>query len=58
MFISFFARLYKAERREERVFISQFKNPLISKDCDRLDEMNSPELYLAALFNPCFPTLN
>ena len=40
------------------VLIPQFQNPLISKDFDRFDEMNSPELYLAALFNPCFPTLN
>ena len=33
-------------------------NSLISKDLDRFDEMNSPELYLAPLFNPCFSTLN
>ena len=38
--------------------IQYFQNPLDSKDFDRFDEMNSPELYLAALFNPCFPTLN
>ena len=48
------SRLYLAALRW-RVCI---KNPLISKDKDGLDEMNSPEPYLAALFNPCFPTLN
>ena len=38
------------------IFIPEFKSPLIWKEFDRLDEMNSPELYLVALINPCFPT--
>ena len=41
--------------RQERTY--QYSQEIIYRD--RLDKINSPELYLAALlFNPCFPALN